>query len=190
MALTIPFVIVFVTFIIVSGLLFTSLHRSLVRETAAPEEGNNNIWEQCLHILGRAGLAVVADSHIENGSDGGNSKAGEERAETYLRRILALTGATQMGSSYILNVGKARFEVRDRNVRRIPDGADPGWAPWETCVHPAHQDMAAEEQIATVLLQLKNNPRLFDSWAIKRERAFKADGQMFNCPNRQSRRAG
>ena len=67
MALTIPFVIVFVTFIIVSGLLFTSLHRSLVRETAAPEEGNNNIWEQCLHILGRAGLAVVADSHIENG---------------------------------------------------------------------------------------------------------------------------
>ena len=72
MALTIPFVIVFVTFIIVSGLLFTSLHRSLVRETAAPEEGNNNIWEQCLHILGRAGLAVVADSHIENSSDRGS----------------------------------------------------------------------------------------------------------------------
>jgi hypothetical protein len=43
--------------------------------------------------------------------------------------------------------------------------------------------MAAEEQIATVLLQLKNNPWLFDSWAVKRELAFKADGQMFDRPN-------
>jgi hypothetical protein len=180
MTLTIPFVIVFLTFIIVSGLLFTSLHRSLVRETGAPEEQHNNLLEQGLHILRRAGLEVFADSHIENSSDRGSSNVGEERAETYLRRIVALTGATQMGSSYVLNLDKARFEVRDRNVRRIPDGADPRWAPWETCFHPANQDMAKAEQIATVLLQLKNNPTLFDSWAIKHELAFKADGQMFN----------
>jgi hypothetical protein len=42
--------------------------------------------------------------------------------------------------------------------------------------------MAEAEQIATVLLQLKNNPWLFDSWASKHELAFKADGQMFNRP--------
>jgi hypothetical protein len=42
--------------------------------------------------------------------------------------------------------------------------------------------MAKEEQIATVLLQLRNNPGLFDSWANTRELAFKADGQMFNRP--------
>jgi hypothetical protein len=181
MAPAILFVIVFLT-IIVWRLVFTSLHRPLVRETAEPEQQHNNLLEQGLHILRRAGLEVVACNHFENGSDGGNCNVGEERAETYLHRIVALTGATQRGSSYILNVGKVRFEVRDRNVRRIPDGTDPRWAPWETCFHPAHQDMAAEEQIATVLLQLKNNPWLFDSWAIKRERAFKADGQMFNRP--------
>lgn len=181
MALAILFVIVFLT-VIVWRLVFTSLHRSLVRETAAPEQQDNNILEHGLHILGRAGLAVIAGNHRENGSDRGNANAGEERAETYLRRIVALTGATQMGSSYVLNVGKMRFRVRDRFVARIPDGADPTWARWETCFHPAHQDMAETQQIATVLLQLKNNPGLFDSWAIKREVAFKADGQMFHRP--------
>jgi hypothetical protein len=182
MALTNPFVIVFVTFIIVSGLLFTSLYRSLVRETAAPEEGNNNIWEQCLHILGRAGLAVVADSHIENSSDRGSSNAGEQPAGTYLRRIVALTGAKQIDNSYVLDVGKARFQVGDGNVKRISDGADPRWARWETCFHPAHQGMPKAEKIATVLLLLKSNAWLFDSWNTKRELAFKADGQMFNRP--------
>ena len=165
MAPVILFVIVFLT-IIVWRLVFTSLHGPLVREAAAPEQ----ILEQGLHILGK------------NDSDGGNCNAGEQPAETYLERIVALTGATQRGSSYILTVGKTRFHVRDRNVKRIPDGADPTWARWETCFHPAHQDMAAEEQIATVLLQLKSNPWLFDSWAVKRELAFKANGQMFNRP--------
>ena len=165
MAPVILFVIVFLT-IIVWRLVFTSLHGPLVREAAAPEQ----ILEQGLHILGK------------NDSDGGNCNAGEQPAETYLERIVALTGATQRGSSYILTVGKTRFHVRDRNVKRIPDGADPTWARWETCFHPAHQDMTAEEQIATVLLQLKSNPWLFDSWAVKRELAFKANGQIFNRP--------
>jgi hypothetical protein len=181
MAPAILFVIVFLT-IIVWRLVFTSLHRPLLRETGAPEEQHNNLLEQGLHILRRAGLEVVADSHIENSSDRGSSNVGEEPAETYLRRIVALTGATQVGSSYVLNVNKGRFEVRDGNVKRIPNGADPTWARWETCFHPANQDMAKAEQIATVLLQLKNNPKLFDSWAIKHELAFKADGQMFNRP--------
>src|SRR5467141_2693437 len=128
MALATLFVIVFLT-VIVWRLVFTSLHTSTVRETAAPEQRHNNILEQGLHILGRASLAVIARNHFENGSDRGNSNAGEHRAETYLRRIVALTGATQMGSSYVLDVGNARFHVRDRNVRRIPDGADPTGTP-------------------------------------------------------------
>jgi hypothetical protein len=168
--------------VIVWRLVFASLHRSLAREPSAPEREHNSILGHCLHILGRAGPAAAAGNHAENGPDRGGSDAGEQSAETYLRRIVALTGATQMGNSYVLNVGKARFHVRDRNVKRIPDGADPTWARWETCFHPAHQDMAEAEQIATVLLQLKNNPWLFDSWAMKRELAFKADGQMFNRP--------
>jgi hypothetical protein len=162
-------VILFLT-IVVWRLVFASLHRHLVREAMAPEQQHNNILQQGLHILG------------QNNSGGGNCNAGEQAAETYLHRIVALTGATQRGSSYILNVGKTRFHVRDRNVERIPDGEDPIWGRCETCFHPAHQDMAAEEQIATVLLQLKSNPWLFESWAVKRELAFKADGRMFNRP--------
>src|ERR1700730_6807003 len=129
MAPAILYVIVFFT-IIVCRLVFTSLHRPLVRETAAPEPQHNNILEQGLYILRRAGWEVVADSHIENSSDRGSSNAGEQRGETYLRRIVALTGAKQMDGSYVLDVGKARFEVRDRKVRRSPNGADPTWARW------------------------------------------------------------
>ena len=121
------FVIVFLT-VIVWRLVFTSLHRSLVRQTAAPEQQHNNILEQGLHFLGRAGVAVVAGNHFENGSARENSNAGEQRAETYLRRIVALTGARQMDNSYVLDVGKARFHVRDGYVKRIPDGADPRWS--------------------------------------------------------------
>jgi hypothetical protein len=179
MALATLFVIVFLTVIV--WRLVTSLHGSFVREAPALEQ-RHNILEQGLHILGWASLRVVAGNPLENGSDRGNSNGGELQTETYLRRIVALTGATQMGNSYVLNVGKARFHVCDRNVRRMPDGVDPTWARRETCFHPAHQGMAEVEQIATVLLQLKNNPGLFDSWACKRELAFKADGQMFNRP--------
>jgi hypothetical protein len=35
--------------------------------------------------------------------------------------------------------------------------------------------MPPRERIATALLQLKNNPALFDGWVVKRD-VFKADG--------------
>jgi hypothetical protein len=167
-------VIVFFT-IVVWRLMFTCLLRPLVREATAPEQQHNNILQQGLHIL------------VQNDSDGGNCNAGQQAAEAYLRRVVALTGATQMGSSYTLDVGKTRFHVRDRNVRRIPDGEDPIWGRCETCFHPAYQEMAAEEQIATVLLQLKSNPWLFENWAVKHELAFKADGRRFNRPKFRAR---
>ena len=111
MAPALLFVIVFFT-IIVWRLLVTSVH-TLARETAAPGQQHNNILEQVLHIA-RAGLGleVVADSHIENRSDRGSSKEGEQPAETYLRRIVALTGARQMDNSYVLDAGTAQLHVR------------------------------------------------------------------------------
>ena len=38
--------------------------------------------------------------------------------------------------------------------------------------------MPKAKQIVTALLQLKNNPALFDGWAAQTG-AFKADGQVF-----------
>jgi len=40
--------------------------------------------------------------------------------------------------------------------------------------------MPKAEQIATALLQLKNNPALFDEWAAQKSLTFKADGQIFH----------
>ena len=178
MALATLFVIVFLT-VIVWRLVFTSLHRSSVRETAAPEQQHNNILEQGLHILGRAGVAVIAGNHFENGSDRGNSNAGEQRAENYLRRIVALTGATQMGDDYVLEVGTARFYVSYRYVRRLRDAADPKCGYEETCFYPVHKGMPRAEEVATALLQLANNPVLYDKWAVQNGLPFKADGQVF-----------
>ena len=55
---------------------------------------------------------------------------------------------------------------------------DPKCAYEETCFYSAHKEMPKSEHIATALLQLKNNPALFDRWSAKNG-TFKADGQTF-----------
>jgi hypothetical protein len=150
----------------------------LVREIEGLQQRRNGFLELRLHIFDRADVAVLA-GYLENGSDGLDPVARQYRAQSYLRRIVALTGATQMGSGYVLHVGTTRFEVRDRYVRRLRDLTDPKCAYEETCFYPAHKEMPKAEQIATALLQLKNNPALFDRWADQFGLAFKADGQVF-----------
>jgi hypothetical protein len=103
----------------------------------------------------------------------------KDRGEAHLRRIVALTGATRVGSYYVLDVGKTRFLVQDKCVWRTPSVTDPTVKPWGTCFYPPHQEMPAAEKIATALLQLKNNPGLFDRW-VGRSGAFKADGALFS----------
>jgi hypothetical protein len=61
----------------------------------------------------------------------------------------------------------------------MQDVTNPKCAYEETCFYPAHEEMPKAEQIATALLQLKNNPTLFDGWAAQNRLAFKADGQVF-----------
>jgi hypothetical protein len=107
-----------------------------------------------------------------------------QRAQNYLRRIVALTGATQKGNCCFLDVDKTQFCVRSGHVTRLRDVTDPKRACEETCFYPAYKDMPKAEQIASALLQLKNNPALFDSWAVERSLAFKADGQVFTRTQR------
>ncbi len=125
------------------------------------------------------GVAVIAGNCFENSSDDLDAFDRKDRAKTYLRRIVALTGATQMDDTYVLDVGKMRFHVRHRYVRRLRDVTDPECAYVETCFYPVHKGMPKAEEIATALLQLTNNPALFDKWAVQNGLAFKADGQVF-----------
>ncbi len=159
---------------------FTGLRRRpLAREIAAPQQQHTNILERGLHVSDLAGVAAIPDNRLENGSDGVRPIAPKDPAKTYLRRIVALTGATQMGNGYVLDVGTTRFRVRNRYVSRMRDVTDPKCAYEETCFYSADKDMPKAEQIATALLQLKNNPALFDRWAAQ-SGAFKADGQAFS----------
>ena len=120
----------------------------------------------------------ISSNRLENGSADVGAFDRKERARTYLARVVALTGATQMGNAYDLTVGKTRFHVRYRYVRRLGDLTDPQGAYEETCFYPAKKEMPKSEHIATALLQLKSNPALFDGWAAQ-SGAFKADGQAF-----------
>jgi len=79
----------------------------------------------------------------------------------------------------VLNVGKTRFYVRDGYVSQVVSVTGPTKKCEGTCFYPSQQDMPAAEKIATALLQLKNNPALFDKWAV-RSGGFKADGELFN----------
>jgi len=124
-------------------------------------------------------VAVIAENQFENNSGGLHFLDRKDRAKAYLRRIAALTGATQTGSAYVLDVGKMRFRVRDRHVSRLRDVTDPGCALEETCFYPVHRGMPKAEELATALLQLMNNPALFDRWAAQ-SGAYKADGQAFS----------
>jgi|SRR5258706_2206361 hypothetical protein len=98
-----------------------------------------------------------------------------QRAAEYLKRVAALTGAEQVrGGSYRLAVGRRNFLVDDRFVNVISRRGK------STCFSvAAHPDMPSAEVVASALLQLKNNPRLFKKWRKQPGYTFKANGEMF-----------
>ena len=138
--------------LIVWRLMFTGLRCALARGIATRNQPYSSSLEEQIH------------------------RHREDRAETYLRRIVALTGATQIGNSYVLNVGTTQFTVCNRYVGRLRDATDPKCIYRETCFYSAHREMPKAEQIATALLQLKNNPVLFEKWVAQSGLMFKADG--------------
>ncbi len=159
---------------------FTGLRRRpLVRAMAPQQQRHNNLLEEGLYISDPGSVAVIAGNRFENSWDLLDPIERKDRAETYLRRIAALTGATQVDDAYVLDVGKMRFYVRYRYVRRLRDMTDPEFAYEETCFYPVHKGTPKAEEIATALLQLTNNPALFDKWTVQNGLAFKADGQVF-----------
>jgi hypothetical protein len=167
--------------LIVWRLVFGGLQRRpLARAIAPRQQRHNDLFEEVLHISDTGSAAVIAGNGFENSSDGPYLLGRKDRAKAYLRRIVALTGATKMGNAYVLEVGKMRFQVGHRYVRRMRDMTDPGCAYEETCFYSAYEGMPKAEEIATALLQLTNNPALFDKWAVQNGQAIKADGQVFN----------
>jgi len=98
-----------------------------------------------------------------------------QRAAKYLKRVAALTGAEQVrGNSYWLRAGRRHFLVNSKFVRLIfPRGES-------TCFSvAADPDMPGAEAVASALLQLKNNPKLFEKWRELQGYTFKANGRMF-----------
>src|SRR5712664_2308639 len=98
-----------------------------------------------------------------------------QRAAEYLKRVAALTGAEQVrGDSYWLRAGRRHFLVDSRFVRLISRRGE------STCFSVAADlDMPGAEAVASALLQLKNNPRLFEKWRELQGYTFKANGKMF-----------
>jgi len=98
-----------------------------------------------------------------------------QRATKYLKRIAALTGAKQVcGESYRLTAGRMHFLVNSKFVRVISPRSE------STCFSvAADPDMPSAEVVASALLQLKNNARLFEKWREWPTQTFKANGKMF-----------
>jgi len=106
-----------------------------------------------------------------------------QRATMYLKRIAALTGAKQVcGDSYWLRAGRRSFLV---DYKFVGVNSHHGKS---TCFSvAADPDMPSAEVVASVLLQLKNNPRLFKKWTKQPGSAFKASGKMFSDPYQLTR---
>jgi hypothetical protein len=99
----------------------------------------------------------------------------EQRAMKHLKRVAALTGAAPVhGDSYLLKVGRRNFLVGYKFVRLISHRCK------STCFSVATDpDMPSAEVVASALLQLKSNPRLFKKWRKQQGLTFKANGKMF-----------
>ncbi len=98
-----------------------------------------------------------------------------QRAAEYLNRIAALTGAKQVcGECYRLTVGRMHFMVDSKFVHVTSPCSE------STCFSvAADPDMPSAEVVASALLQLKNNARLFEKWREWPAYTFKANGKMF-----------
>ncbi len=163
--------------LVVWRFVFTGPHRRpLVRAIAPQQQRHSNLLAEGLRVAELGGVAVIADGPLQNSADDLDRLDRKDRAKRYLQRIAA--GATQVDDAYVLDVGKIRFHVSHRYVKRLRDTTDPECAYEETCFYPVHKGMPKAEEIATALLQLTNNPGLFDCWAAQ-SGAFKADGQAF-----------
>ena len=99
-----------------------------------------------------------------------------QQAAMYLQRIVALTGAKRVrGDTYFLKAGRKRFLLDDGAVRLISQTGNKS-----TCFFvPTHPYMLKQEVIASALLQLKNNPKLFKKWRKQPGHAFRANGKTF-----------
>ena len=98
-----------------------------------------------------------------------------ERAANYLKRVARLTGAEQISSGrYWLRAGRRNFVVDDKLVHLFSRRRK------STCFSvTSGPDLPSAEVIASALLQLKNNPRLFKKWRKQPGYPFKANGKMF-----------
>ena len=102
----------------------------------------------------------------------------------HLKHIAALTGAVQLcGDCYSLRAGRRHFLVDSKFVRRLSRRGE------STCFFIAtDSNMPNAEVIASALLQLKSNPKLFKKWRKQPGCTFKADGKMFRDPLQLLRR--
>ena len=98
-----------------------------------------------------------------------------QRAAKYLERIAALTGAKRdRDGSYRLTAGRRNFQLESRFVRVISSRDQ------STCFYVAtDREIPSAEVVASALLELKNNPKLFEKWRERRGCTFKANGKMF-----------
>ena len=133
--------------------------------------------------FGQDGFSLFGAHRLNHDSAVASRISKEQRAEAFLQRILALSGAKKVEGAYVLNVGRVQFQLRDRFIRRLQNPNDPKSPYEETCFYLVHNGMPKVEEIATALLHLSNNPGLFDKWALQNGVAFKADGRVFDrCP--------
>ena len=98
-----------------------------------------------------------------------------QRPAEYLQRVAALTGAKQHDDdTYHLIAGGTHFLVDSIFVHVILPRSE------SMCFSVAADlDMPSAEVVASALLQLKNNARLFEKWRDWPAHTFKANGKMF-----------
>src|SRR5947208_10222538 len=141
--------------------------RDLRRVGVVPRQ-TNRVRPYAAHVFGQQSLPLFG-SPRNNASAFAPLISKEQRAEAFLERILALTGAKKVDGSYVLNVATVQFQVRDRFIRRLQNPNDPKSPYEETCFYLVHNGMPKVEEIATALRTSRTIPRCLTSGLFKTE---------------------
>src|SRR2546430_15205259 len=105
----------------------------------------NEVFASGVNVFSPAGLSLFGGNPLGGGPVSPRVTK-EQRAEAFLHRILALTGAKKVDGAYVLNVGKVQFQLRDRFIRRLQNPQDPKSPYEETCFYLVHNGMRSEER--------------------------------------------
>ncbi|SRR5258708_21291880 len=110
------------------------------------------------YVRKRRHARMAEIQEIMGGIMGYSPAAASNLAKKNLDKVVKALGAKMRGENVVMKVGRTKFIVRSGTIIR-------GRLCQKTTCYQIQSSMPTEEKMASALLLLKRNPKIFDHWA-------------------------